>query len=180
LGLKKFGRFKKVWVGKKNSGSKKKIGRGKKSCKITANNNPLTPFAAHASIFLVISYPREVYIPFKDEATFKLFTFLDIRFRCLPFLPKVDRALLGSHTSYEYAHNKEGIQKVNIHFSEPVEKSNPRGEAELNCERSELDKGLDVALANPKCDSRTHGPKISLFLGATSSRKMRPHVAIRY
>jgi hypothetical protein len=54
------------------------------------------------------------------------------------FLPKVDRALLGSHTSYEYAHNKEGNQKVKNTFPENVEKSNPRGEAELNCEHSEL------------------------------------------
>jgi hypothetical protein len=54
------------------------------------------------------------------------------------FLPKVDRALLGCHTSYEYAYNKEGNQKEKNTFPEHVEKINPRGEAELNCERSEL------------------------------------------
>jgi hypothetical protein len=77
--------------------------------------------------------------------------------------------LEAKHTSYEYAHNKEGDQKVNIHFSEIVGKSNPRGEAELNCERKKnlgcRIRGKDVALANPKCDPRTHGPKISLFPG---------------
>jgi hypothetical protein len=97
------------------------------------------------------------------------------------FLPKVDRALLGCHTSYEYAYNKEGNQKEKNTFPEHVEKINPRGEAELNCERSELlpsdarqkkmgcrIRAKDVALANPKCDPRTHGPKISLFPGLSA------------